>query len=180
MSASEPPHSLSRTADPASGGRRGALFWTVHHFFFPLSCHVFLLLCCSQSQVENSKLHIFSPSFLVSGGCLVCVTVWYHQIERILYCFRGRGWQKLSWVSWAREWTLSKQRIVAETQTGTLKLWLTFWQHASLCQITSFLPECDCWSPSQSRLLLLLFCTQLPSRSWQSSGWLSLGGCGLD
>lgn len=60
-----------------------------------------------------------------------------------------------------------------------LKLWLTFWQHASLCQITSFLLECDCWSPSQSSLLLLLFSTQLRSRSWQSSGWptVSWGIC---
>lgn len=71
-----------------------------------------------------------------------------------------------SWAGFlARGWIMSKQRIVAETQTGILKLWLTFWQHTSLCQITSFLPACDCWSPSQSRLLLLLFFTQLPAQA---------------
>lgn len=114
--------------------------------------------------MENGKLHIFPPPLKkkVSGRHLACVTVWYHQIERNLDCFKWGEWQKLSWVSWAREWTLSRQRIVSETQTGTLKLWLTFWQHASLCQITSFLLECDCCSP-QSKLLLLLFFTQLPA-----------------
>lgn len=82
--------------------------------------------------------------------------------------------------SWAGEWALSKQRMAAETQTGALKLWLTSWQHASFCQITSFLLGCDCWSPSQSRPLLLLFFTQLLSRSWQGSGRLSLEGYAPD
>lgn len=165
---------------PRALGRLGiACFFhiMIFHFSYPVLC----FHCSSGASPQwRTANYTFFSSFLVSGGHLVCVTVWYHQIEGIPGCFKWEGWQKLSWVSWTREWILSKQRIVAETQTRTLKLWLTFWQHASLCQITSFLLECDCWSPSQSRLLLLLFFTQPRSRSWQSSGWLSLEWYGPD
>lgn len=158
-------------------------FWcrllVLHDFPFFLILLYFSIALLQSVLSGNGTLHFFFFLFGLWWTSCLCHSLIPPSWKDSWLLQMGQ-WQKLNWVPWAREWILSKQRIVAETQTGTSKLWLTFWQHASLCQITSFLLERDCWSPSQSRLLLLLFFTQLSSRSWQNSGWLSLEGYAPD
>lgn len=94
-----------------------------HIMLFRFSSPVVCFHCTAgvSPKWKMANYTIFFPPFQSLVDILSVSQFDTTKLKGFLPASNGEG-DKLSWVSWAKEWTLSKQRIVAETQTEPLKL----------------------------------------------------------